>query len=205
MTGQAFEGEVNFGVPHDIIYPHVPRVLQRFAAAYPRIKVQLHSLYTSALRDLLERGEMDLILTTEPALAAGGEMLTREPLVWAGAVGGQAWRARPLRIASCAHCIFKRQALDALEAAGTPWELAVESVSTAAVDASVSADLAVSVQMQSAVPARCELIRHGGALPDLPEYMVNMYCGQGPRAALARRLAESVRATYGLPEQSAVA
>ena len=24
MTNPAFEGEINFGVPHDIIYPHVP-------------------------------------------------------------------------------------------------------------------------------------------------------------------------------------
>ena len=41
LTGSAFEGEIAFGVPHDIIYPHVPQVLSAFAAAYPRVKVQL--------------------------------------------------------------------------------------------------------------------------------------------------------------------
>ena len=53
-------------------------------------------------------------------------MLTREPLVWAGAPGGQAWRDRPLRYASCTHCVFKRPALEALDAAGIPWEFTVE-------------------------------------------------------------------------------
>ena len=137
-------------MPHDIIYPRVPQVLQRFAAEYPRVRLQLHSLYTSGLKELFARGEMDLILTTEATTDPGGEMLAREPLVWAGAPGGQAWRGRPLRFASCANCVFKRPALEALDAAGIPWEYTVESISPAAVDASVAADLAVSVQMESA-------------------------------------------------------
>ncbi|WP_415010961.1 LysR family transcriptional regulator [Amaricoccus sp.] len=126
LTHPAFEGTLDFGVPHDIIFPHVPVVLQRFAAEYPRVKLQLHSLYTSGLREMLARGEMDIILTTESSVDPGGETLRREALVWAGAPGGQAWRARPLRFASCAHCVFKRPALEALEAAGIPWEIAVE-------------------------------------------------------------------------------
>ena len=55
LTHPAFEGVIDFGVPHDIIYPHVPGVLQRFAAAYPRVKLQLHSLYTSGLKEQLAR------------------------------------------------------------------------------------------------------------------------------------------------------
>ncbi len=200
LTHPAFEGELDFGVPHDIIYPHVPGVLQQFAAAYPRVKLQLHSLYTSGLKELLARGEMDLILTTEADLDAGGETLSRQPLVWTGAPGGQTWRGRPLRFASCANCVFKRPALDALEAAGIPWEIAVDSISPAAVDASVAADLAVSVQLESGVPPRCEPVRHGGALPDLPEQRINMYLARGQRAELAGRLAILLRQAYGVAE-----
>jgi DNA-binding transcriptional LysR family regulator len=200
LTHPAFEGSLDFGVPHDIIYPHVPGVLRRFASEYPRVKLQLHSLYTSGLKELFARGEMDLILTTEAGVAAGGETLACEPLVWTGAPGGQAWRSRPLRFGSCAHCVFKRPVIEALEAAGIPWELAVDSISTSAVEASVSADLAVSVQMASGVPAHSEAIRHGGALPDLPPHSINMYVGTGARAALAGRLAMLLRQAYGVAE-----
>ena len=193
LTHPAFEGAIDFGVPHDIIYPHVPKVLQRFAADYPRVKLRLHSLYSSGLKELFARGEMDLILTTEIGTDPGGEMLTREPLVWAGAPGGQAWRGRPLRYASCTNCVFKRPALEALDAAGIPWEFTVESISPAAVDASVAADLAVSVQMQIGVPSRCETIRHGGALPELPDHRINMYVAAGP-ARRARRPARRAAA-----------
>lgn len=203
LTHPAFEGTLDFGVPHDIIFPHVPVVLQRFSAEYPRVKLRLHSLYTSGLKEMLARGEMDIILTTESSLDPGGETLRREPLVWAGAPGGQAWKGRPLRFASCAHCVFKRPALAALEAAGIPWEFAVDSISTAAIDATVAADLAVSVQMESGVPTRCEAVRHGGALPRLPDHCVNMYLCPGPRAVLAERLAGLVRQVYGVAESLA--
>lgn len=203
LTNQAFEGEINFGVPHDVIYPHVPRAMHAFAAEFPRVKVQLHSSFTSVLKDQLDRGEMDLILTTEADLDVGGEVLARQPLVWIGAQGGQTWRTRPVRFASVNRCIFKRPTLDALEAAGLPWELAVDAQSFSAVDASVSADLAVCVQLASAVPAHCEPIRHGGALPDLPDYLVNMYVTGGPGARLALRLAEMVRQAYGVCDRMA--
>ena len=37
LTHPAFEGAIDVGAPHDIIYPQVPRVLQRFVAEYPRV------------------------------------------------------------------------------------------------------------------------------------------------------------------------
>jgi DNA-binding transcriptional LysR family regulator len=200
LTHPAFEGTLDLGVPHDIIYPHIPGVLRQFAAEYPRVRLQLHSLYTSGLKELFGRGEMDLILTTEGGVDPGGETLTCDPLVWTGAHGGQAWKARPLRFGSCAQCVFKRPAIEALEAAGIPWEIAVDSISNQAVEASVSADLAVSVQMASAVPAHCEAIRHGGALPDLPVHYVNMYVGAGARAAVTQRLAVLIRQAYGVAD-----
>src|SRR5690606_28155761 len=123
LTHPAFEGEIALGVPQDIMYPHIPRVMQRFAQEYPRVRVSLVSDYTSELKARFARGEFDLILTTETGVDRGGETLTREPLVWVGAIGGQAWRTRPLRFGSSARCLFRRTAIEALDAAGLPWEL----------------------------------------------------------------------------------
>jgi DNA-binding transcriptional LysR family regulator len=205
MTGQAFEGELTLGVPQDIMYPQIPRVLRQFAREYPRVKVLLTSDLTVDLRHRFSRREIDVILTTEEDLGPDGETLVVQPLVWVGAEGGQAWRARPLRFGSTARCVFRRTALDALERAGCPWELAVDSVSCSAVEVSVAADLAVFVQLASSIPARCEMIRHGGALPNLPDYLINMYVTEGPRAALAEGLARAVRQAYCRVERMAAA
>lgn len=197
MTNPAFEGELTLGVPQDIMYPYVPRVLRHFAQDYPRVKVLLQSDLTVELKDRFARSELDLILTTEETLDPGGETLARQALVWAGARGGQVWRSRPVRFGSTSRCVFRRSVIDALEAAGVDWELVVDSLSCQAVEVSVAADLAIFAQLEGAIPERCEVIRHGGALPDLPDYLINMYVrSTGPRAALARELACSLRQSF---------
>lgn len=205
MTNQAFEGELTLGVPQDIMYPTIPRVLRQFSQEYPRVKVMLFSDLTVDLRHRFARNEIDVILTTEGDVGPGGEMLLRQPLVWVGAQGGQAWRSRPLRFGSTARCIFRRPAIEALDRAGIPWEMAVDSVSCSAVEVSVIADLAIFTQLATSVPPRCEAIRHGGLLPDLPDYLINMYVTEGSRAVLANRLAEMIRENFGCPEQKIAA
>lgn len=197
LTNPAYEGELTLGVPQDIIYPNVPRVLRQFAQEYPRVRVLLQSDLTVELKDRFARSEIDLILTTEPELDTGGETLVRQPLVWVGAQNGQAWRARPVRFGSTSRCVFRRSAIDALENAGLPWDLMVDSLSCQAVEVSVNADLAIFVQLAGSIPSGCEAIRHGGSLPELPEYMINMYVRDtGPRAVLAERLAGFMRQTF---------
>lgn len=196
MTDQAFEGEVIFGVPADIVYPHIPGVLQRFAREYPRVKVQLISSFTSILKEQLDMGEVDMILTTESQLDAGGENLQASPLVWVGAPGGQMWKERPLRIAFERNCLFRHPSLEALEAHGVVWESAVDTDSHRTIEASVSADLAVHACLEGSTPVDSEIVAHDGALPDLPAFQINMYQGNNIERDLCDALAEEVRAAY---------
>ena len=76
LTDQAFEGEVILGAPHDIVYPTIPQVLKAYNAAFPRVKITLRSSSTVKLHEALDRGEVDLILTTEEDVDDGGETLT---------------------------------------------------------------------------------------------------------------------------------
>jgi hypothetical protein len=99
--------------------------------------------------------------------------------------------------------MFRRPAIEALESAGVPWQLAVDSSLITAVQAIVSADLGIYVQLRGAVDEHCEAIRHGGALPALPDYLINMYVGSGPRAPLSQRLADFVRQAYCQPARLA--
>jgi len=196
LTGADFEGEITLGVPHDIVYPHIPAVLRAFDREYPRVKVHLLSSYTKKLKTMFDRGEIDLILTTEKEVGPGGEVLEKAQIVWVGAMGGAAWRNRPLRLAFEGGCLFRAPTIDALERAGVPWEMAVESDSTRTIEASVSADLAVHVALENSVPPNAEPIRHGGALPELPSMLVCMYAAHGPKAPLIEALADCVRVAW---------
>ena len=199
LTAREYEGEITLGVPHDVVYPFIPQVLQRFAAAYPRMRVNLLSSWTRKLREMYARGECTIILTTEASCGDEGETLTERPLVWIGAPGGHAWKNRPLRLALGRHCIFRTAVVKALNETDIPWEIAVESDSDRTIEATVSADLAVNAVLDGAEPPLTEAIAHGGSLPELEAYRINLYVSEAARGPAETALADLVREVYRNP------
>jgi DNA-binding transcriptional LysR family regulator len=196
LTTDVHEGEIVLGVPHDIVYPAIPQVLRRFAKEYPKMKVTLLSSFTRVLKAQFARGECDVILTTEVGVDPEGETIAELPLVWVGAPQGAAWKSRPLRLAYEHNCIFRQGVQAALDRAGIPWEMAVESDSTRTVEASVSADLAVHTVLAGSEPPYVERINHGGALPDLSTMKVNLYVAQPTHSHTIQAMAEMIRRAY---------
>lgn len=204
MTDQAYQGEVRLGVPGDIVYPYVPQVLKRFDREYPRVRVNLVSSYTRDLKKMLASGDLDLCLTTETHVGSGGETLSRQRMLWVGAPGGTAWRERPIRLAFERNCLFKPWVQKALDEAGIPWEMAVDTGSTRTVEASVSADLGVHSMLEAGIGSSpLEPICHGGALPALPSTLINMYISQTGQKPLTNAMADLVRGAYGASQSMA--
>ncbi|HCQ64310.1 MAG TPA: LysR family transcriptional regulator [Rhodobacteraceae bacterium] len=196
FTDAAFEGEVVLGVPHDVVYPALPPVLRRFHAEYPRMKVTLVSSYTERLKMMFGRGEADVILTTEDEVQAGGRTLTTVPLIWVGAIGGTTWRTRPLRLAFERRNIFRAGVEAALDEAGVPWEMAVTSEMSRAIEASVSADLAVHAVPEGTIPPVMERIDHAGALPEIGATRINLYVADTLRGQAERALVRLLLEAY---------
>ena len=67
MTHEAFEGKLVLGVPPDILYPDIPKILKEFSDAFPRVEVKLISPRTVELKE---------------EFAKGGEKLAFYPLNW---------------------------------------------------------------------------------------------------------------------------
>ena len=194
MTATEFEGEVRLGVPHDVIYPAIPRVLRRLAAELPRVQVRLISAPTRPLLAMFARGECEVIVTTEAGLGEGGETLVELPLVWVGAEGGTAWRRRPLPLAFCSNCIFKEATQRKLDAAGIDWTMTVESSSDSAAEAAVGADLGVHVSLQKTLPPLTVEVEHDGALPELGQQKINCYAQGEP--AVVNAVRDALRVSY---------
>ncbi|MEE9387913.1 MAG: LysR family transcriptional regulator [Paracoccaceae bacterium] len=205
LTHQAFEGEIVVGVPHDIVYPAIPNVLRRFNCEYPRVKVQLVSSYTRALKEMFAKGECDMILTTEDGVDAEGEKLVTLPLVWVGAPGGTAWRQRPLRLAFEYRCFFRKMVQAALSQADIPWEMAIESEQSRPIEAAVSADLAIHAMIDGTSPPQCEIIAHGGNLPELETVNINLYLSTNSKGQMADDMARFIRQAFQPQAMQAVA
>ena len=197
MVAPDFEGEVAYGVPCDMIWPHTPTVLSRFDAAFPRARMRFVSGPSHKLRAEMDAGRLDVILTTEAEPGPEAEVLAELPLRWFGAIGGRAWQRRPLPVAVCRSCAFRPGTVAALEEAGIEWRTAVETETDLGTLAMTAADLAVMALLPGTYTGQVEEIRHDGQLPDLPSFLVNLYVAQSTaNAALAKAFARLVRDAY---------
>ena len=196
MTDHAFQGSMVLGVPHDIVYPAIPKVLQMFHADYPRMRLQLLSASTFRLQEMFEEGRCDMILTTEEGCGPGGETLTRKNLLWYGAPGGTVWQRRPVPLASEPICSFRPIMLGALDKAGIEWDVVVDSDSSRTVEATVSADLAILAQLEGTAAGDLQPIQHGGALPELGSNCINLYLNEAKSSEVLDALANLVRRSY---------
>jgi len=195
LTANEFEGEITLGVPHDIIHPYIPPILKRFAGEFPRLQIRLISASTRRLREMFGRGECDIILTTEEQPGPGGEVLVELPLRWVGATGGSAWRKNPLPVAFCSQCIFRGQVLRRLDAEGWDWETVVDSENDTAVEAVVSADLAIHAAIEGFHHTGSSPIDHKGQLPDPGSTQIVLYL-PNTQETLPKALSDMIRAAY---------
>ncbi|MEL7544976.1 MAG: LysR family transcriptional regulator [Pseudomonadota bacterium] len=174
MTAPAFEGEINLGVPHDLVATFMSPILREFARRWPRVSLILHAKTTPNLLSNLRDGEIDITLTTEPRRA--GETLLVDPLVWGSAPDGEAWREEPLPLALGAEtCAFRQTALEALQHAGRDWRLSCHVGTLDPAIAMIEADLAVGAFMRCALPPSLEAVAPDRGLPALPDYYLNMH------------------------------
>jgi len=198
LTAEEFEGRISVGVPSDIINPLIPRVLRDFTRDYPRVQVQLASSLTQKLLRQFNEGRHDLVLTTEREPGQGGEVLSTQRLIWTGAIGGVAWKRRPLPIGFSKGCAFRQTVISTLETHGIEWRDVVVAEDEIAGVATISADLCVGAELEFSEHTGRETIDHGGQLPTLAEHSIVLYRSPGstantPGAALGDYIARAFR------------
>jgi len=198
MTSPEFEGEVKLGVPHDVVRPFIPPILKNFNQHWPRVRVSLVCLTTLKLREMMERGEIDLTLTTEKEPGDPGELLLPDQLVWVGARGGDAHKRRPLPVSvGDGTCAFRAASLKALSGLDVDWRLTCETSDFSPYCATIEADLAIAPMLTLAVPRNLQILGAGEGLPPLPVFYINLRLPAVGASEIAFELARFVRAGFG--------
>ena len=210
MTKPAFTGAVRLGVPMDILPTYVPPVLRRFNQAWPRVEVTVECRNSSDLVDAIDRGEVDIALTTDSDQHAAGsrliEMLSKDRLVWTGAPAGKSWRQDPLPLAIGSHtCRFRPVTLEALRSKGRSWRLVTEAANDLAQKAMVHADIAISVDLRTCIPAGLVELGPEAGLPELPQFKINLSLPATGGIDTARELARHFRLEFSARSKAGAA
>ena len=186
FTGERPRGRLRIGFSSDWLVLHVPRAVRAFRADFPQIEVEVTDLNTRDLLVQFDRGEHDIILTTEFTCPDRAEHLGKIDLAWFGATGGSAWRTRPLPLANSPGCAYRPTGIAALEKAGIDWVGVADGGGRDTYHMMTLADLGVNIHPKGITLMGVEVVDHGGALPPLPPTWLNMYVvDDGPAACTA--------------------
>ncbi|MET0674645.1 MAG: LysR family transcriptional regulator [Bradyrhizobium sp.] len=162
------EGVVRLGVMDDYGTLIVPPLLASFAASYPLVHVEMETGLTSSMPSRLGK-VYDLVIAMHPEGQGEGEFLRREQAAWATGAFHPVEKQNPLPLALYPQgCLFRKWAMEALDAAKRPWRLAFVSQSLAAVEAIAAQGLAVTVVKAGTFPPKLRPLTERDGLPRLP-------------------------------------
>jgi DNA-binding transcriptional LysR family regulator len=168
LAERKVEGAVRLGVMDDYGTFIIPPLLANFLAGYPKIHVEMETGLTSSMQARL--GEAyDLVIAMHPEGRGEGEFLRREQAVWAAGPSQPVEEQEPLPVALYPQgCLFRKWAIEALDAAKRPWRLAFVSHSLAAVEAVAAQGLAVTVVKAGTFAPKLRPLSDRDGMPRLP-------------------------------------
>ena len=198
------EGRVRLGVMDDYGSHVLPAVLARFLALYPRIHVEMETGLTGPM--LSRIGESyELVIAMHGEGCESGQLLRFERPVWAGSAEHRAWLLDPLPVALYPPgCLFRKWAIEALDAAERPWRLAFVSHNLATVEAIATQGLAVTVVKSSFLPRSLRGLSPRDRLPALPGAEIRLHVAPDPTRA-GIMLADHLREAFAaMPDEPAI-
>jgi DNA-binding transcriptional LysR family regulator len=186
-------GRVRLGVPDDYADRYLPEIMARFSRSYPAVEL---SVLCEPSVDLLERidaNEIDLAIVTNCESKRASETFRRERLLWVTSNRHSTHLEERLPIAlGRPSCVWRRTAIERLEAIGRPFRILYSSSNAGAVAAAVLAGLAVSVLPESGLRPGMRVLAASDGFPDLPSCRVGLVRNAHESSALADALAEHI-------------
>lgn len=163
-------GSIRFGVPDDYAVRLLPVILSSFQRTHPKIVVDVSCMASEHLLEGMRAGRYDLIVFTQGTEQNFGELFRTEKMFWVASHGGRALASEPVAIA-CGpqYCIWRKDAMDALERTGTDYRIAYTSSNATAISSAVLSDLAIGFLPESALQPGMRVVSDDHGLPPLQD------------------------------------
>jgi len=164
LAGERATGPIRVGMVEDFARTVLVGSLKRFSELNPDAQIQLRVCGSVELRELIEVGRIDIALCMR--LPSEDGVIATRAVHWFGAEVLLERPVLPLALLE-APCLFRAQALAALQDAGIEHEIAIETASTSALHAAVVSGLGVTPRTAGFMAPDQQALRLS-ALPMLP-------------------------------------
>ena len=188
-------GVIRLGITEYFVPGQLPRILARFAQAYPDVQLEVRMGLSRELREEMGQDELDAVIVR---LAAREKQraIWSEPQVWAAPAGFKLEKGAVLPLALLpAPCVLRAHALEAMQRLRRPCKVTYTGSSMASVQAAVAAGLGVSIMPRSSVLPGMQVLVGGRQYPDPGRLDVGVLRGTGARADIVDALEQIIGET----------
>ena len=187
-------GQLSLGIPEDYAFL-LTSVLSHFSQLFPAVQLQVICGSSVRLLQQVQAGELALAVVTRQTRSPGGEVIRREPLVWAVGAEKQPSLTDPIPLAlySPGADVFREVAEQALFSAGRQWRLAYSSQSMTGLMPVVVAGLAVVPVTRDMLTPQLRVLDERSGMPALQSIEMALHRPSGRPTEPARQMAELIR------------
>jgi len=196
-----FSGMLKIGSPHDVADTLLPTILSQLVRWAPKLNIELDVGRSPFLMDALHRGEVDMTISTRFDPNLEGILLRTSPTVWICSAHYQHQQGSTLPLILADYpSIFRRVAINALDAAGIRWNSAYTTSNLLGIKAAVKARLGITARSTELLDSEMRVLGESDGLPRLPDTQYWLWVRPGSSQSLARQAFSLLSTTLSLPK-----
>lgn len=181
LSKSTITGKIRLGIPSEFATVLMPRIVSRFAKAYPNVTLEVNCELSKTLLSKEGKANHDLILALEDNPSKTGSSLVKtDELVWVASADHNAHKAQrtelvPLIVAAQG-CIYRQRAIKHLDKANQSWQIVYTIPDLTGIQHAIQEGLGVTVLAKSTVPENLRILPPSARFPELGEVGISLIC-----------------------------
>lgn len=196
FSRSAVIGKIRLGIPSEFATVLLPKIVSRFAKAYPNVTLEVNCELSKTLLSKTGRTNHDVILALQNNPEESTDKQVKiDKLVWVSnsSYNSQKSPTVPLIVAPQG-CIYRDRAVRLLNSIKQPWQIIYNIPDLTGIQQAIMEGLGVTVLARSTVPEELKILPTSSRYPDLGSVGITLITGsQGAKKQAAQRLVEYLK------------
>ncbi len=198
-------GLIRLGITEYFVPTELPRILGRFAAAYPGVELEVRMGFSRDLRESMAAGDLDAVIV-RLAPRERAKAIWSEAQVWVAREDFDLARGDTVPLALLpAPCFLREHAIESMKRLKRPSKVAFTGSSMVSIQAAVSAGLGVSIVPRSTVLPGMKVLSSKRDYPDPGPLDIGVLHGAKARGDIVHALEQIIRQTLDVLAVSRIA
>ena len=190
FSKSAVAGKVRLGIPSEFATTLLPKIVSRFAKAYPNVTLEVNCELSKHLLTKAGKAKHDLILALgDESSDKNSDFIKNDDLVWVASNAKNLLKVEVMPLIVAAEgCIYRQRAIQRLDRSELPWQIVYTNPDLTGIQYAIQEGLGVTVLAKSTVPDNLQVIAQSPRFPDLGKVGINLICDTTKRGDQAIKL-----------------